>query len=446
MKFSASLLYTIASALVSTSTVVADSCQYISGNYYCNAVSAIQYQNIGFAGSYNDVTEMDESSCVCSSSTKAFSGTLSPLDEELSIHFRGPLKLAQFAVYYPSSSNFVKRDVSDAELKKRDDDECTTTKHVHHKHKRAAAIEYAYVTETVVVGDETYTGTTLATSTTAASGPADWTLSSTSSTSADTSSTSSSSSSSPTSSSSSTGDWTRSGYFTPGSADGLVFLNSMGGSAGSGTWSACFGNSLSYCASDGVSGAASAEALGDVTISSDVEFMIFSDSPCSDSSVSDCGYYRSDIPAYHGFPGTDKVFVFEFQMPSDSGSSVYNADMPAIWMLNAKIPRTLQYGDSSCSCWSTGCGEFDIFEILSSGSDKLISHLHDGQGSSGTYGGGGSSDYFSRPTDSTMKAAVIFQDGDITIVVLDDSTTFDSSLSASTVNGWASTSGTQVSI
>lgn len=473
MKFTFSVIYTIATALVSS--VSADSCSYIDGNYYCNSVSAVYYEGIGYSGSYSDVTNMDEESCECTSESHSFSGTLSPLDEELSIHFRGPIKLAQFGVYYPSSSSSAKKKreaVAEAE-------DCTTTRHVHHRHKRAPAIAYEYVTETVyadangnvVTSSVTNIANTAPTSTTDSSDSisspettlATVTRSSASeseseveseaesSTSTSESSSSSSSASASTTSSSSsgssTGDWTRSAYFTPGSADGLVFLNSMGGTAGSGTWSSCFGNSLSYCASNGVDGAASATALDDVTIDSNVEFMIFSDTSCDDDSDSDCGYYRSDIPAYHGFSGAEKIFVFEFLMPEATDDSSTNNDMPAIWMLNAKIPRTLQYGDSSCSCWSTGCGEFDLFEILSSGSDKLICHLHDGQGNDGTStGGGGTSNYFDRPYDSTMKAAVIFYDGEASIVVLDDDTSFDSSLSSSTISSWLSTSGTSVSI
>ena len=124
-----------------------------------------------------------------------------------------------------------------------------------------------------------------------------------------------------------------------------------------------FRYSISFAASDGVSGAASAQALGDVTIKSGNEFMIFSGEECSGNN-GDCGYYREGIPAYHGFGGADKIFVFEFSMPSDTSGSAYNQDMPAIWLLNAKIPRTLQYGDASCSCWKTGCGEMDLFEIF----------------------------------------------------------------------------------
>ena len=134
-------------------------------------------------------------------------------------------------------------------------------------------------------------------------------------------------------------------------------------------------------------------------------------------------------------------------MPSD-GSSGFNADMPAVWLLNAKIPRTLQYGDSSCSCWKTGCGELDLFEILSSGSNKLISHLHDGQGASSNTnnGGGGSQDYFARPTSGSLKAAVIFTSNEIHIVQVDDSTNFGSSLDEDTVNSWLQQSGSAATI
>lgn len=57
-----------------------------------------------------------------------------------------------------------------------------------------------------------------------------------------------------------------------------------------------------------------------------------------------------------GFGGADKIFLMEFTMPMD-GKTGFNGDMPAIWMLNAKIPRTIQYGKAECSCWSSGCGE-----------------------------------------------------------------------------------------
>jgi hypothetical protein len=63
-----------------------------------------------------------------------------------------------------------------------------------------------------------------------------------------------------------------------------------------------------------------------------------------------------------GFDGPDKIFVAEFQMPLD-GTEGFNADLPAIWLLNANIPRTLQYGKAECSCWQSGCGEFDVSPV-----------------------------------------------------------------------------------
>lgn len=476
-------------------------CSEISGNYYCSEVSQVIYESIGFDGSYSQVTNFDNSSCTCTSSSKSFSGSLSPLDEEISIHFRGPLNLKQFAYYsYNSTSSKKKRDV--------DCDNDIAKRHVHHAHKRDAVYvtEYVSVTTTVLAGDSAATSsvavdsvaavvvgssdsssaaaaltttspvavssaaaavttssvavasTTLSvasavtTSSAAASSSSSSSAATSSSSSASTGSASSSSAAASSSSSASSGSgWTRESYYdsASSSSSGLVFLNSQGGTAGSGVWDSCFGNSLSYCDSDGVSGAASSTVLSDVTIPSNKEFSIFTASECSGD---DCGYYRPGIPAYHGFDGNYKVFAFEFGMPSDASSTATeNVDMPAIWMLNAQIPRTLQYGDSSCSCWSTGCGEFDVFEVLNSGNDFLTNHLHSGQGSSTSTssGGGGTSDYIARPTSGTMKAAVIFSDSSITITVLDSSTTFDTFLSDATLEKWiaeSSSSSTSVTI
>jgi len=72
------------------------------------------------------------------------------------------------------------------------------------------------------------------------------------------------------------------------------------------------------------------------------------------------------------------------------GTTGFNADMPSIWMLNAQIPRTLQYGNAQCSCWESGCGELDIAEGLFSGSTYLKSTLHANTP-------GGDSDYLVHP-------------------------------------------------
>ena len=95
--------------------------------------------------------------------------------------------------------------------------------------------------------------------------------------------------------------------------------------------------------------------------------------------------------------------LFEFTMPM-SGKKGFNADMPAIWLLNGKIPRTQQYGN--CSCWGGigkgGCGEFDIVEVLAEGGTKCKSTFHYTNSI-------GNSDYIDRPADNTMKLAVVFQ-------------------------------------
>jgi len=122
-------------------------------------------------------------------------------------------------------------------------------------------------------------------------------------------------------------------------------------------------------------------------------------------------------------------------MPVDTsdpgGKGGYN--VPAIWALNAQIPRTAQYGIKSgpCACWPD-CGEFDIFEALpgnpaagQSAVDMMKSHIHCSQG--GKYGGGGNKGYFDRPLDKTMKLAVILVGGDFFITKLPDDTTFDKS-------------------
>lgn len=414
------------SLLALLAVAVAD-CQLSSdGNYYCAKTNKIYYDNIGFSGTYNQVTSMDSNSGACSSQPQAFGGDLAPLDE-LSVHFRGPLKLLQFGVYQLNNND--KREVAE-------EADCQP-RHVHHKHKRV--IEY--VTETIVVDGQAQP-TTLATQ--VIDNPLDDNVnkayrSDISTKSAPT--TTSTGTSTPSNAPVNNGDWVRSAYFTPNNAQGLTFLNHYGGSHGSGVWDSTFGNSLSFCNSDASGGAASPQVLGDFTLPSNNEYVIFSDQECN----GDCAYVRPGSPAYRGFSGPDKIFVFEFEMPSD-GSKGFNADMPAIWLLNAQIPRTLQYGNAACSCWSTGCGELDLFEILSPGSNKLISHLHTGQGvpAGSNYGGGGSQDWFERPTSGSLKAAVVLTGNQIHVLEVSDS--FDSVLSSQTVQNWISQPGSHAAV
>lgn len=111
------------------------------------------------------------------------------------------------------------------------------------------------------------------------------------------------------------------------------------------------------------------------------------------------------------------------------GDRGFNGDMPAIWALNGKIPRTAQY--NSCSCWESGCGEIDMFEVLASGDTKCKSTFH-------LQNGAGSSDYFQRPVDKFVKAAAVFDEdaASVSIRYLPDDTDFSKGLDDETVQRW----------
>ena len=122
--------------------------------------------------------------------------------------------------------------------------------------------------------------------------------------------------------------------------------------------------------------------------------------------------------------------MFEFSMP-DSGETTADmydpVNMPAIWALNAQIPRTLQYGSEDCSCWSTGCGEFDMFEVLSPGDQRAKSTYHGNKA-------GGDSNYFARPMTDSIKVGMILFDDAIHIKVLDPSVSFDQDMDSSVID------------
>ena len=106
------------------------------------------------------------------------------------------------------------------------------------------------------------------------------------------------------------------------------------------------------------------------------------------------------------------------------------SQMPAVWMLNAQIPNTLQYGQADCSCWTSGCGELDLFEVLDSGDTRAKSTWHGNTP-------GGDSNFFNRPTKATMKAAIIFDEpaSSARIIVLPDITDFPATLASADVSG-----------
>lgn len=439
------------------------------GNYYCQAVDAITYTGLTGSGSYNKVTDMDSTTGTCSSTPYGYSGSMAPLDEEVSLHFRGPLQLKQFAVYSPSSSSSSSSKAKRSAMNRHGHEHLAKHKRHAHEHAQAQEAEKRALGDVVVAtidgqvvswlnnwsGESTTAAAATSTAAAVTSAAVEATSSATtfsavnrvvasssassassssvaaaSSAAASSSSAATSSSSSAATETASSGSWTRKAYYNAesGSADGVVFLNHNGGS-GSGVFDYEFGNSLSYASTDGTTAASSPQILSNTQLASDIEVVIMSDTECD----GDCGYVRDGTVAYHGWSGAQKAFLFEFQMPLDGNADAStNGDMPAIWMLNAQIPRTLQYGNADCSCWTTGCGEFDIFEVLAPGDLRCKSTLHGNIN-------GGDSDYFKRPTDATIKAALILNGDDIHIKQLSDDYEFGSALDESSISDICST-------
>lgn len=318
-------------------------------NAQVSAYDQIRFSNVGFAGTFTPVkkfSNIDSNDCSCEvGEAEWFSGTNAPVSTYLSVHFRGPLKLHQFAFY--ESSHFV---VSD---------------------------------------------------------------------------------------SNSSSEFTRRAYYNASTQTGenVTFLTGAGDS------SKCLGKALTYAGSDGISKASSATLLKeDNYISSDDEFIIFSNVSCPKSGVDKgCGYYRKGIPAYYGFGGVTKMFLFEFEMPRETqsnSSSIEFYDLPAIWLLNDHIPRTSQYPTNpNCSCWASGCGEFDIFEAMNGTErDNFYSTFHTFQGIEYLGTGIQSYGYIPRDTHGVMKGGAIFDSDGNVITFLSNSTRFDSSVSHGDIN------------
>lgn len=433
--------------------VTADNCGQGSheekGNFYCQPVKAITYSGVGASNSYNAVTSMGDNG-LCTSQPKPYSGPLAPLNEEVSLHFAGPLKLKQFGVYMPGTAK--KRRAPSAH------DRRHGHQHFHAHDKEIREIQDRAVGDMVVAtidGKVVSWANQYGAAPTSAAAPAAASAASgkpvqndapglkfvqpqtTGKADPQASNIPDQGGNSP--SPNIKGDWVRQGYYDAAShkMEGLTFLNHLGDPATSGTWSAAHGNSLSYASSDGTKPASSSLILADCTIPSNNEVVIMSNKKCEGS---DCGFVRPGSVNYHGFGGASKIFVFEFAMPSD-GQTGWNMDMPAIWMLNANIPRTAQFPkDPGCSCWKSGCGEFDLFEVLNSGNSKAKSTMHVGPENGAQRGG--CSDYFPRPTTKTIKAAVVMDGSSSTahIQILDDNTTFDAALSNEQIKAMTATS------
>ncbi|KAK1755055.1 putative TOS1-like glycosyl hydrolase-domain-containing protein [Echria macrotheca] len=174
-------------------------------------------------------------------------------------------------------------------------------------------------------------------------------------------------------------------------AEGLTFLGNFGG-IGSGRFTFAFGNSLSYINANGTSGSPQSVVLADTLIPSGKEVIVMTDQKCDDS----CGFVQQGSVGYKGFPSENRIILMDFTMPHTDDD-----DRPAFWMLNARIPHSAQYG---CNCHASGCGEIDVFEVLTTGENKAKTAFH-------AFGSqkGGDSNYFYRPSGNTIRLAVVFE-------------------------------------
>ncbi|RMZ81211.1 hypothetical protein DV737_g2628, partial [Chaetothyriales sp. CBS 132003] len=362
---------------------------------------------------------------------------MAPLDQEVSWHFRGPMHLKQFAFYTPGAVS--KRDVhahrhAFVHERKQQEVEAGKCESVEIEKRAVGDMVTATINGQVVSWVNQYSGGAVSPTTEPSQ-----TNQKDSPPSIVTATINGQTHPSYSSPSAPSGSWVRQSYYSAvnGTAQNLVFLNNMGGAV-SGMVDEAFGASLSYASANGLTAASGPTILSDVQLGDGTEVALFSGQICSGS---DCGFYRPGTVAYHGFGGARKLFLLEFNMPYTGGTG-FNKDMPAVWILNALIPRTLQYGAAECSCWETGCGEWDIFEILESGRSEMMATFHGDESI-------GESDYFVRPSWGEAMKAMVLMDGDSrggSIVVVGGDTEFDLVLGGDRVKDMTKMDGEKMEI
>lgn len=420
------------------------------GNWFCGAVDQIIYQGIKGSGKFQAVTHMGPTG-ECKFEDQLFNGPFTPLDDDLSIHIRGPISVMEVAVY-----NFASKGKGhvEPEVEAEAEDSPQVAAHAGHGHghkhlHRAQRARRNMVVATIdgkaVSWENNWFGGDAPTAklpaalapapaqtppVKAAAGAALKVSGSIELGSSD--EPNSKPNSKPKAKAKpkpapSGSDWDRVAYYNAEKqiAENMIFMGHYGGS-GSGVFDTTWGSSLAYLNAEGDGGASSPQILSNTQIPSNKEFAIFSGEKCDES----CGFARAKDVAYKGFAGANKVFLFHFKMPLD-GDRGFNGDMPALWLLNARIPRTAQY--NACSCWNTGCGEVDIYEVLASGDTKCKSTFH-------LANGAGSSDYFDRPVDQYIKVAAVFHEETATVSIkkLSDNVDFARGLDDATVLRWVS--------
>ncbi|TYZ66930.1 hypothetical protein PybrP1_005417 [[Pythium] brassicae (nom. inval.)] len=172
------------------------------------------------------------------------------------------------------------------------------------------------------------------------------------------------------------------------------------------------------------------------------EINIMSGRPCQ---WGDCAGFHTGND-YHGWDGGRKVFVTEVKMPWGG-----RPNQPAIWMLNAQVLRSNQYG---CNCRGMGavggCGELDIAEVIETNHarNKVTTHYYFYDGSVLSPGG---DNFANRPTDRTVTYVTIIDDrngGLVKILELDSFDFSQTQLSSDVyaqLTGWGASPGPEKS-
>jgi hypothetical protein len=137
--------------------------------------------------------------------------------------------------------------------------------------------------------------------------------------------------------------------------------------------------------------------------------------------------------------GGSKLMITTFDMPATDADKP-----PAIWALNTQVVRSAQYG---CNCrgmgGSGGCGELDIFEVLTSApANQGYSEVYSFKGATGSGG-----NFFSRPTTGPVTYATLFdvQTDSISIIRLDSFDYSTQNMPRSTIDDFATTTAKTIS-
>jgi len=236
--------------------------------------------------------------------------------------------------------------------------------------------------------------------------------------------------------------WKRTSSWNRCGSTNLTFFNNLGGT-GSGEWTLCGGNSQSYASADAKT-AVAAPTRFTGTLGNRVEMNILSDQACvGTGDASECGFYRG--VTRHGWAGA-KLFAIRARMPRYTGPiTEYYDDVPAIWMLNARVVRTAQYG---CNCRGMGspggCGELDVAEVLHGGHPMhATSTIYSFEGATGS-----GPNYFMRPVKESATFIVLFDaSGKVQMLRLKaDAFNFGDTVANATVSEWLARKGVTMSL